>query len=69
MSDPTTETGIAAVDLSEHDLLRELGHLHETRHDIFLHAPTSALQHHSEQTAELELEYLRRHPDRDIEPR
>jgi uncharacterized protein DUF6158 len=66
--DEFEETGIAAADLSEEDLLRELEQLHRTRHETFLHAPTQALQHHSERTAELELEYLRRHPDRDIDP-
>jgi hypothetical protein len=61
------ETGIAATELSSEDLLRELEQLHRTRHETFLHAPTPALQHHSQRTAELELEYLRRHPERDID--
>jgi hypothetical protein len=65
--DQLDEVGIAATDLSDDDLLRELEQLHRTRHEAFLHAPTSALQHHSERTAELELEYLRRHPERDID--
>lgn len=59
--------GIAAADLTEDDLLRELEQLHRTRHETFLHAPTQALQHHSERTAELELEYLRRHPEREVD--
>jgi hypothetical protein len=61
------EGGVAAADLPDDDLLRELEQLHRTRHETFLHAPTPALQHHSERTAELELEYLRRHPERDID--
>ncbi|GIM97110.1 DUF6158 family protein [Paractinoplanes toevensis] len=65
--DRLAETGIAAADLSEDDLLRELEQLHRTRHETFLHAPTQALQHHSERTADLELEYLRRHPEREID--
>jgi uncharacterized protein DUF6158 len=65
--DELEETGVAAVDLSEEDLVRELEQLHRTRHETFLHAPTQALQHHSQRTAELELEYLRRHPDREID--
>jgi hypothetical protein len=65
--DELEQVGIAAADLSEEDLLRELEQLHRTRHETFLHAPTQALQHHSERTADLELEYLRRHPDRDID--
>jgi hypothetical protein len=61
--------GVPAADLSDEDLLQDLAHLHETRHEAFMHAPTAALQHHSERTAELELEFLRRHPQRSIKPR
>ncbi|WP_432994141.1 DUF6158 family protein [Dactylosporangium sp. CA-233914] len=61
--------GIPAAELSDEDLSRELGHLHETRDDTFRHGPPQALVHHDERTAELEAEYLRRFPDRDIEPR
>ena len=64
-----SEPGIPAADLSEDDLARELAHLHETRADIFLHAPTAALVNHSQRTAELEAEYLRRHPEREIRER
>jgi hypothetical protein len=73
MADPTPadlpdeELGVAASDLPEDDLMRELAQLHRTRHDTFLHAPTQALQRHSERTKELELEYLRRHPERQID--
>jgi hypothetical protein len=63
----TNETGIPAEELSEEDLRRELAQLHATRHETFLHAPTPALEHHSERTKELELEYLRRHPEREID--
>jgi hypothetical protein len=66
--DQLDEAGIPAADLSDDDLLRELEQLHRTRHETFLHGPTQALQHHSERTADLELEYLRRHPERDIDP-
>jgi hypothetical protein len=62
----TEETGIPATELSEQDLRRELAHLHETRNETFLHAPTTALEHHSQRTKELELEFLRRHPEREI---
>jgi hypothetical protein len=61
------EIGVPASELADDDLLRELAQLHRTRHETFLHAPTPALQHHSERTAELELEYLRRHPRREID--
>ncbi len=59
--------GVAAGDLSDDDLLRELAQLHRTRHETLLHAPTQALQRHSERTTELELEYLRRRPERDTD--
>ncbi len=60
--------GVPASDLSEADLTRELAHLHETRHDTFLHGSADALGAHSARTAELEQEYLTRHPDRDVDP-
>jgi len=70
-SDPESEVpqeGIAGVDLDDADLLLELESLHRSRHEALLHAPTQALLRHSERTAELEMEYLRRHPERDIDP-
>jgi hypothetical protein len=60
--------GVPAADLDEPDLLRELTHLHETRNDTFLHGSTEALETHTARTRELEDEYLRRHPERDIDP-
>lgn len=60
--------GVPGPDLAEHDLVRELKHLHETRHDTFLHGGPDALEHHTTRTVELEYEYLRRHPEREIDP-
>ncbi len=57
-------TGVPADKLSDQDLERELKHLHETRHDTFLHGSEDALHFHTVRTAELEAEYLRRNPDR-----
>jgi hypothetical protein len=62
------EEGVPAPELEEHELMRELGALHRTRHDTFLHGSFQALERHSARTTELELEYLRRHPERDVEP-
>jgi hypothetical protein len=62
-------TGIPGRELAEEDLLRELQHLHETRHDTFLHGSPDALREHTARTFELEQEYLRRHPDREVDPR
>lgn len=55
-------------DLTEPDLVRELEHLHRTRHETFLHASPGALREHSARTDDLEREYLRRHPDREVDP-
>ncbi|HEY9476183.1 MAG TPA: DUF6158 family protein [Mycobacteriales bacterium] len=60
--------GPSGAELPESDLLRELEHLHATRHETFLHGSTTALVAHSERQHELEDEYLYRHPDRDIDP-
>lgn len=62
-------TGIDPAELSELDLRRELEHLHTTRHATFLHGAPDALREHTARTFELEQEYLRRHPDRDVDPR
>ncbi len=62
-------SGIAARDLPDEALERELEHLHETRHDTFLHGSEDALQFHTARTTELEEDYLRRNPDRVIDAR
>lgn len=62
-------TGIAARDLPDEALERELGHLHETRHDTFLHGSEDALAFHTSRTQEMEQEYLRRNPDRVVDAR
>ena len=62
-------TGVPPAQLSDQDLERELAHLHETRHDTFLHASEDALHFHTVRTQELEAEYLRRNPDRVIDAR
>lgn len=60
--------GIDAGELSDAALLRELQQLHATRHDTFRHATDDALNEHTRRTTELEREYLRRRPDREVEP-
>jgi hypothetical protein len=66
---PGTGMGIPPAGLSDADLYRELVHLHETRDDTFRHGSPQALAHHDERTADLEDEYLRRFPDREVDPR
>ena len=60
--------GVPPSQLSEADLRRELQHVHETRHETFLHGSRDALDAHSWRTAELEAEYLRRFPQREVDP-
>jgi hypothetical protein len=60
--------GIAVGDLPDEDLFRELASLHRTRLDTLRHAPDPALAMHLTRTAELEAEYLRRNPHREIDP-
>jgi len=66
---PSAVTGVPPEALSGADLSRELRHLHETRDDALRHASARALANHDERTAELEAEYLRRFPDREVDPR
>jgi Family of unknown function (DUF6158) len=60
--------GVPPSQLSEQDLRRELEHVHATRHETFLHGSRDALDVHSWRTAELEAEYLRRFPAREVDP-
>jgi hypothetical protein len=62
-------TGVPSEKLGDEALERELEHLHETRHDTFLHGSEDALRFHTARTQELEEEYLRRNPDRVIDAR
>ena len=67
--DQVAAEGVPAIDLSEEDLRRELAQLHRTRDDTLLHAAESALERHTARQIELEVEYVRRHPDREVERR
>ncbi|MFI5909748.1 DUF6158 family protein [Dactylosporangium sp. NPDC051541] len=60
--------GVPARELDDADLSRELRHLHETRDDTFRHGSSQALLNHDSRTEELEAEYLRRFPDRAVDP-
>ncbi|MEV4105752.1 DUF6158 family protein [Nonomuraea sp. NPDC049649] len=63
-----TTMGIDPAQLNDEDLLRELRHLHFTRTDTFLHGSDDALARHTSRTNELESEYLRRFPQREVDP-
>jgi hypothetical protein len=60
-------TGVLPHDLTDADLLRELASLHDTRHDTLRHGSDAALANHNERLAELEAEYLRRFPEREVD--
>jgi hypothetical protein len=62
------EDGVPASELSDEDLDRELAQLHRTRDETFRRGSDQALKRHTSRTAELEAEYLRRFPDRDVDP-
>jgi len=61
------ETGIDPAGLADDDIFRELSSLHRTRLDTLRHGPDAALANHLRRTAELETEYLARHPGREID--
>jgi hypothetical protein len=62
------ELGIDPAELNNEDLIRELRSLHRTRLDTLRHGSDAALDHHLRRTAELETEYLTRHPGREVDP-
>lgn len=68
MERPPQQLGVAPSHLAEEDLLRELASLHRTRHDTLRHGSDDALAEHDRRTAELESEYLRRFPEREVHP-
>jgi hypothetical protein len=65
---PEPGAGVPGIQLSEDELLRELGELHRTRHDTLRHGSDQALAHHDERLTELEDEYRRRFPQREVDP-
>ncbi|GAA3242947.1 DUF6158 family protein [Dactylosporangium siamense] len=66
--DTSPALGVPPAALTDDELLRELSTLHTTRHETFRHGAADALTNHSRRTDELEREYLRRFPDREISP-
>lgn len=61
-------TGVDPAELSDEQLMKELETLHRTRHETLLHGSQDALSAHSERSAQLETEYLRRNPQRQVDP-
>nr|WP_055716883.1 DUF6158 family protein [Streptomyces torulosus] len=62
----TTMTGVHPDQLDDQQLMKELESIHRTRHDALLHGSAEALRTHNERMAQLEGEYLRRHPRRPV---
>ncbi|UYQ60318.1 DUF6158 family protein [Streptomyces peucetius] len=60
--------GVDPAELGEQDLLRELETIHRSRHDTLLYGSAAALEAHNVRMADLEAEYLRRHPERPVAP-
>jgi hypothetical protein len=59
-------TGVDPERLDDQQLMKELETIHRTRHDTLLHGSNDALRTHNMRMAQLEGEYLRRHPRRPV---
>lgn len=68
MAPSDTALGIPPEELDDNDFLRELTEIHRTRHDTLRHGSDDALANHTDRMAVLEAEYLRRFPQREIDP-
>jgi hypothetical protein len=55
--------------LSDDDVFRELKQLYETRLETLRRGSDASVEHSSRRIAELEKEYLQRHPHREVSPR
>lgn len=62
-----SETGIDPAGLGDDDIFRELASLYRTRLQTLRHGPDAALDNHLRRTAELETEYIARHPSREVD--
>lgn len=58
--------GVDPGRLDDQQLIRELETIHRTRHNTLLHGSNDALRTHNVRMAQLEGEYLRRHPRRAV---
>ncbi|MGH3647868.1 MAG: DUF6158 family protein [Micromonosporaceae bacterium] len=67
-AEPDGQLGVPAERLTDDDLVREMESLSRTRVSTLRHGSDSAVAEHDRRTAELENEYLRRRPEREIDP-
>jgi len=61
--------GVCAAELSDGDLFRELQSLYRTRLGAMRHAPLDAWAMHNLRMNQLEREYIRRRPEREVDRR
>lgn len=59
-------TGVDPGRLDDQQFMKELENIHRTRHDTLLYGSSDALRVHNLRMAQLEGEYLRRHPHRPV---
>jgi hypothetical protein len=62
------QRGVDPAELTDEDLMRELGHLYQTRMDALRHAADQALHEHTRRMSLLEAEYMVRFPEREVDP-
>ena len=55
-------------ELTDEELFEHLGQLYETRLDTLRHGSQDSLDNSDRRLRELEGEYLRRHPEREVSP-
>ena len=60
--------GVPAPELSDEDFFRELEQLHQTRMHTLRHGSDDALENSTRRINELEQDYLRRYPQREVDP-
>ncbi|MGH3735668.1 MAG: DUF6158 family protein [Micromonosporaceae bacterium] len=68
VAEPDEPLGVPAEQLSDDDLVREMESLSRTRVTTLRHGSDASVTEHDRRTAELENEYLRRRPHREIDP-
>ena len=63
-----TDPAVPASALTDGELMQQLQSLHRTRNETLRHGSEQALDHHNDRLTEMETEYLRRFPEREVDP-
>lgn len=66
--DTSTGLGVPPAELTDEELIRELTSVHATRTETLRFGSDDALANSDRRMAELEAEYLRRFPQREVDP-